>query len=49
MHTADISNCCLPWDLSYAWAYRVVMEFHNQANVEKSLKLPYAVNSKAQI
>lgn len=42
VHAADISNSVLREDLAHGWAYRVVLEFHNQAKREKELGLPFA-------
>merc|ERR1712216_381979 len=41
IHAADISNSVLPTKLARAWAYRVVLEFHNQAALEKERNLPF--------
>jgi len=41
IHAADISNSVLPIKLARAWAYRVVLEFHNQANLEKQKAVPF--------
>jgi hypothetical protein len=42
VHAADISNSVLREDLAHGWAYRVVLEFHNQAKKEQELGLPFA-------
>ncbi len=42
VHAADLSNPVLPTKIYWCWAYRVVLEFHKQANEEKRLGLPYA-------
>ena len=47
IHAADISNSLLKPDLAHPWAYLVVQEFHNQANREKELGLPFAPHMEA--
>ncbi|KAF4702892.1 hypothetical protein FOZ63_017198, partial [Perkinsus olseni] len=42
VHAADISNPVLPTKLYRNWSYRVMMEFHHQAETEKAQGLPYA-------
>jgi hypothetical protein len=47
IHAADISNSVLKPELAHPWAYLVVQEFHNQANREKELGLPFAPHMEA--
>mmetsp|Transcript_50491 Transcript_50491/g.133011 ORF Transcript_50491/g.133011 Transcript_50491/m.133011 type:complete len:457 (+) Transcript_50491:44-1414(+) len=42
VHAADLSNPVLPTHRARDWAYRAVLEFHTQAELEKSEGLPFA-------
>lgn len=42
VHASDLSNPVLKADLYHAWAYKVVLEFYEQACEEKRLGLPFA-------
>jgi len=42
VHAADLSNPVLPTKLCEEWAYRVVVEFYQQAQAEKEEGLPFA-------
>mmetsp|Transcript_15805 Transcript_15805/g.35148 ORF Transcript_15805/g.35148 Transcript_15805/m.35148 type:complete len:187 (+) Transcript_15805:845-1405(+) len=42
VHAADLSNPVLPTHRARDWAYRAVLEFHTQAEQEKSEGLPFA-------
>ncbi|EER10832.1 3',5'-cyclic-nucleotide phosphodiesterase, putative [Perkinsus marinus ATCC 50983] len=42
VHAADISNPVLPTDLYKNWSYRVMKEFHHQAEAEKLQGLSFA-------
>mmetsp|Transcript_9779 Transcript_9779/g.23320 ORF Transcript_9779/g.23320 Transcript_9779/m.23320 type:complete len:462 (-) Transcript_9779:166-1551(-) len=42
VHAADLSNPVLPTERARDWAYRAVLEFHNQAELEKKEGLPFA-------
>jgi len=43
LHGADISNATKPWNVARAWAYRVLEEYANQGDQEKSLGIPVQV------
>eukprot|EP00931_Biecheleriopsis_adriatica_P048864 TRINITY_DN28235_c0_g1_i1.p1 TRINITY_DN28235_c0_g1~~TRINITY_DN28235_c0_g1_i1.p1 ORF type:complete len:991 (-),score=251.07 TRINITY_DN28235_c0_g1_i1:53-3025(-) len=40
LHLADVSNCLKPWKICFGWAHRVLDEFFNQGDAEKSLGIP---------
>merc|ERR1719408_78695 len=40
LHSADVSNPCRTWEVSYAWAMLVVDEFFAQGDQEKMLGVP---------
>jgi len=42
VHAGDLSNPVLPTALCKEWAYKVVLEFHGQAQKEKSEGLPFS-------
>jgi len=42
VHAGDLSNPVLPTELCKEWAYKVVLEFHAQAEKEKSEGLPFS-------
>jgi len=41
VHAGDLSNPVLPTELYCQWAYRVVLEFHHQAEMEKKRGVPF--------
>lgn len=40
LHSADVSNPCRSWEVSYAWAMCVLEEFFSQGDQEKMLGVP---------
>jgi len=40
LHSADVSNPCRSWEVSYAWAQCVLEEFFSQGDQEKMLGVP---------
>jgi hypothetical protein len=40
LHASDISNPTMPWDISKAWALRVLDEYFAQGDQEKKLGIP---------
>lgn len=40
LRTSDIAHCMLPWEHHKEWSYRVQVEFFEQGDMEKQLKVP---------